>query len=77
MFAKKIYTLRQKQFNLLIYGQNSIKTKSVSWQKNVFFFPFPFLGSAFCKEEIFFPLTKGEKPVTVSVHSIYSLCYKI
>ena len=69
-------SIRQNQFNLLVYGQGSIKDKVCSLAKKLF--SLLFLGSTFSKEKIFFSVNKEDlKPVIVSAESMYSFCSKI
>ena len=61
------------QFNLLVYGQDSIKnTVGRSAKKNYFYFSILRVG--ILERKFIFSVNKEEKPVIVSVQSVYSLC---
>ena len=66
-------SLRRKQFNLLIYGQGSIKNMVVC-QNNFFL---SILRVDNLERKFFFSLNKTKKSVFFSVQSINSLCNKI
>ena len=67
--------IRRNEVRLLAYRQDSIKIQSVGRQNK--FFSSQFLGLTIWKEKNFFAVNKEEKPVIISVQSIYSLYNKI
>ena len=64
------------QFNLLVYGQDSIKnTVGRSAKKNYFYFSILRVG--ILERKFIFSVNKEEKPVIVSVQSVYSHLWRI